>query len=733
MTWRWHPDPIALRRGARAALVIPLVFFLADQAIGDADALIFVIFSAFSLLVMGDFGGPRRSRRLAYLGAVVAGMILVALGTLVSGTALGGAAGMLVVAFAIGFATVFGGYFGAAETALLLPFVIATLVPAPPSSIPDRAGAWLLAGLVSTLAASFLWPRPDRVLLPRRTADALLAVATVVADRGAPVSLSEAREAARAARREYSAAARRPAGLDPRDRAYVELLAELEQVIDMVRIPFQGASATVRPSTSEGDRLTTSVLDALRASAGVLDRGASPDLPAIDEARRAHRLALDRWAVEQLEAGRPAEEVLDGLDYDHTLRVISYLAIGLEGSAVIAARGRPETAVRLPVAVAQRAGVGGLVGHVEQTVRTHLDPRSPVLHNSIRLAIGLALSVFLARTLDLQHAYWVVLGTISVLRSSALDTGRSTIQALTGSVIGIAVGGLFATLAGNDPTLMWIAIPFTVFLAAYAPTALGFLVGQAAFTTNLIVIFNLIAPVGWQVGLVRIEDVGLGVAVSVVAGALLWPRGARQELGRSVSSFYRAVAGYLGRAFDRVLGVDMSTDVEPLRADAVRAGDRATEALQALLAERGVKHLSPDTAAAMVTLGNQLTLAADALTVVAGDLGYRAESCMDEAVAIRAEVRALLTKVERLAGRLENALSATATSSEPSSTPEASVETFRAAALGCLRRADGERAIHSALALVIAAEWAQNLARVEADLEQHVSAAVAAARIPWWR
>ena len=76
--------------------------------------------------------------------------------------------------------------------------------------------------------------------------------------------------------------------------------------------------------------------------------------------------------------------------------------------------------------------------------------------------LRLAFSVLLARTLGLGHAFWVVLGTLSVLRSNALGTGRTTIQALAGSVIGFVAGGLFAAVAGNDPVLMWIAMPIAV-------------------------------------------------------------------------------------------------------------------------------------------------------------------------------------------------------------------------------------------------------------------------------
>jgi hypothetical protein len=37
------------------------------------------------------------------------------------------------------------------------------------------------------------------------------------------------------------------------------------------------------------------------------------------------------------------------------------------------------------------------------------------------------------------------------------------------------------------------------------------------------------------------------------------------------------------------------------------------------------------------------------------------------------------------------------------------------------------------MAVVMAGEWVQYLARLEADLEGAVSAAVEAARKPWWR
>ena len=720
-------DPVALRRAARAAVVIPLALLLARLLIGNAQALIFIIFGCFALLVMADFGGPRPARTIAYLGAVVAGAVLVGLGTLASATPAGGAAAMLVVGFALAFTAIFGGYIAASQTGLLLAFVISLSLPATTSAIPGRVGGWMLAGLLSTLAAAFLWPRPGMGDLPSRAADAFLAVAEVVAT-PAPGSFADARKAVRASRAEYTASARRPAGLSRTDRAYFEIFSTLDQFIDLVERPFSASTTRVRPRTAEGKRLTAALLDALRASAAVLKGGAPPDLGAVDRARTDHRAALDRWVIEQLEAGRPAGEVLDGHDYDQTLRVISYLAMGLGGNAVIAAGRRLDRTVQLPPVVPRRDGPGGVVLRVLRTIQAHLEPRSAVLHNSLRLAIGLAASVYLARTLGFSHSFWVVLGTLQVLRTSALGTGRTTVQALVGNVLGVLVGGLFAAFAGSNPLLMWIALPVGVFVAAYAATTVGFVLSQAAFTVNLIIVFNLISPAGWQVGLVRIEDVAVGAAVSVAAGVLLWPRGARHDLARSVSSFYRATAEYLRATFDQLLGLEVGSDIDARRRRAIRARDRAGESLQVLLSERGARHLDPEVAAAMVTGGAQGMLVADALDFVATDLGYRAHGCPAGAAEIQTEVLPLLAHLTGLADRLEGGLSSGA-KPEP-----VSVQALRAGALRCLDpKVDDPVARRSTLALVIAGEWVLNLERLEAVLEEPVSAAVAASQIKWWR
>ena len=107
---------------------------------------------------------------------------------------------------------------------------------------------------------------------------------------------------------------------------------------------------------------------------------------------------------------------------------------------------------------------------------------------------------------------------------------------------------------GTGPTALWVALPIAVLVAGYAPGTAPFAVGQAAFTITVMVIFNLLVPIGWQVGLLRIEDVAIGCAVSVVVGLLFWPRGAGGIVGTDLADAFRRAAAYLTEAVDWALG-----------------------------------------------------------------------------------------------------------------------------------------------------------------------------------
>ncbi|HEX9338190.1 MAG TPA: FUSC family protein, partial [Pseudonocardiaceae bacterium] len=221
-------------------------------------------------------------------------------------------------------------------------------------------------------------------------------------------------------------------------------------------------------------------------------------------------------------------------------------------------------------------------------VSRHASLRSVWFLNSVRGAVALAAAIAVADATGVQHGFWVVLGTLSVLRTSAAATGATALRALLGTVIGFAVGAALLLVIGTSAGALWTALPVAVLVAAYAPGALPFAAGQAAFTVVISVLFNLLVPVGWQIGVVRIEDVAIGCAVSLVVGVLFWPRGAGSLVADDLADAFRAGGAYLSDSAQWALG--LRTDV-PAATSAIAAGARLDDALRGFLAEQGAKRV----------------------------------------------------------------------------------------------------------------------------------------------
>ncbi|HEY0277950.1 MAG TPA: FUSC family protein, partial [Solirubrobacterales bacterium] len=295
-----------------------------------------------------------------------------------------------------------------------------------------------------------------------------------------------------------------------------------------------------------------------------------------------HR-AIGRSFIARLGQHMPeddAQRVTEELNEAYRLRSLAYGALQIGRHAIQASGGEgpPE-----PTLTATRSGLR----EGRRIAGSHAGFRSVWFRNSLRGAIGLALAVLVAKVTDAQNGFWVVLGTISVLRSSALATGTTAVEAITGTGIGIVVGGLLVWAIGDHTWLLWTVFPLAVLLGAYSPRAISFVAGQAGFTIVIVVLFNLLNPIGWKVGLIRIEDVAIGCAISLVTGFLFWPRGAADVLRASIGAAYESAARYLDVTIATMLGVRESGPIEPVAVEASEAALRLDETVREYLAENG--------------------------------------------------------------------------------------------------------------------------------------------------
>jgi uncharacterized membrane protein YccC len=613
------PGRASLRSAARAAIVMPAVFAFADKVIGDPQTTIFAAFGSFAMLVFADFTGPQRSQFVAYLALAGVGAANVVLGTLCSQNAWLAAAAMALVGFAILFSGAINGYFAAAGTAALLTFVLPVTIMAPLSAIPARLEGWALAAAAGICAHMLLWPARPRDTRRADAARACIAIAdladsVLAGDRpGIEARADMAREAVDGLRRRFLAPPHGPTGPTA---ALTSLVDELDWLLSFLVSPAD--SPPLELGRNENAEAMAATIAVLHASSARLDgRDEHPDLARLDEAEEAVEQGLD-GRIREL-APVPDEQALEfELEPAFRVRSISHAVRQIARYALVAS---PTAAPELH---GSRVVGWGSVGRrarsalrsAEQFVVEHASARSVWFRNSFRGAAGLAIAVYVAQQSGLQHAFWIVLGTLSVLRSNALGTGSSIVSALAGTAVGLLVGAALVIAIGTHEPVLWAVLPLAILLAAYAPRAISFAAGQAGFTVVLFVLFNLIQPTGWEVGLVRIEDVAIGFAVSLGVGLLFWPRGAAAVLRENLAAAYARSADYVAAAARQLLGEgDPSRSAGAARA-AAAAVHRLDDAFRQYLGERSARPASVEAVGTLVTGAARVRRAGQSLSAL---------------------------------------------------------------------------------------------------------------------
>ncbi len=708
----------ALTTAARAAIVMPLVFAIADKLIAKPQTSIFAAFGSFAVLVLVEFGGAPSTRLRAYLGLACFGTALIALGTVCSrdiwlATGMTAAAG-----FAVLFAGAFSGYIQAGTTAAIVTFVLAVTIAAPDSAIPDRLEGWGLANGVGLWAVMLLWPPRRREDLRRETAAALRAIADLIdagADPAAEVA-QRARTAVAGLRRSSLGAQHRPGGPTGTTAALVSLPDELDWLLAFLA-PGEDA-APLQLACPEDAAALAATAAVLRGSADVLERRQRRvAVEPLDSAREAVARALVR-RLSTIPATATAATATEALEPPFRIRVVTYSARQIAGYALRAAGAdAQELDGREAVLPATRASLEA----TEHAVVDHASFHSVWFQNSARGAIGLAAAVYVAQRTGVQHGFWVVLGMLSVLRSNALGTGWSILSALAGTAAGLVAGALLVIGIGTHETVLWAVLPVAVLLAAYAPRAISFAAGQAGFTVVLFILYNIIKPIGWRVGVVRVEDVAIGFAISLGVGLLFWPRGAGALLRNQLATAYaRAVDSAVTTTRQLIDGDDPVTAAAAARAAEV-ALHRLDDAFRQYLTERSASAIDVDDVAALVAGATRVNRAAQSLAAL-GQLaggGARLATCARN---LDRELHALQSWYVTLGYDIVNG--------RPVPPPHLRDGEGRSRLLACIRQAAGggdEPDVRASLVLLWVSQHLDSLWRLEEHLEARANAARAAA------
>jgi uncharacterized membrane protein YccC len=551
--WLKAKDPglVAVKRSVRVSLATCIGFYFSLYVVRDTQMAFYASFGCIALGALSDVTGEPWQRTKTYAAALIAGIVLVTLGTLLAFNTWAAVAGMLVVGFVVAYAGVGGPRVVGAATGLQLLYILPSFPPYVPEALGSRLIGLVLAVALLATADRVVWPPPVPTPFSRRLAEAIHGVRDRIERLLEPDGDGQRRsetDSSISLRLSSIPPLQRPTGPGRRDRAAMQaatLLRGLEaRVAALSELTDRDHRARIQYL---GGKLLDVAARSLGQSANALD-GADVESGSTEPNPGSVETALSEY-VERREALAGSSRI------DHDLRLRLRFAVAAEELAIwtrdlaVATRIMLGERVREPRARAIAEPFWYATRSTPSLwymrIRGHLTPRSVFFQNAIRLALGLAAARLVAGLLDLSHGFWVLLATLTLMRASVAATRAALVPAFVGTVIGGLVTALVLGLAGADSNVYEIAFPFVLVLGLAAGRVAGPLVGQASFTLVVALLFAQIAPVTWRLAEVRIADVVLGGLLGAVIGLLVWPRGATGEMRRTAKRSLDAAANDL--------------------------------------------------------------------------------------------------------------------------------------------------------------------------------------------
>ncbi|MFM8774022.1 MAG: hypothetical protein ACKOFP_09365, partial [Actinomycetota bacterium] len=255
MALRIHdPGHIALRRGIRAAIGVPIAVGIALILVPNTPGGLIAAFGSLGLIATCDFGGSTRRRFTSLIGAASVGAIVICIGVLAGLTLVSAVLVTLIVGTGLAFSAVLHGSIASGAPAMTVVYVAATTVAVPLDRAWTLLAGWAIAVAVAIPVSMLVLPRRNVAPVRQACARALLAAADAAESRSAGhgVNAEALQQAQDDLQKSYLGNPFRASGLNDRDRSLIVLVGQVQALLAaFARSEVYAMPPCSRPQTRE--------------------------------------------------------------------------------------------------------------------------------------------------------------------------------------------------------------------------------------------------------------------------------------------------------------------------------------------------------------------------------------------------------------------------------------------------------------------------------------------------
>ena len=165
---------------------------------------------------------------------------------------------------------------------------------------------------------------------------------------------------------------------------------------------------------------------------------------------------------------------------------------------------------------------------------------------ALRLMLSIGVAAVVSQEFPIQRSYWVVLTVAIVLRPDFGSVFARALQRGIGTMVGAVLGAIILVVIPAGPLLLLVCAVFAGLLPYGRDRNWGLF---STFLTPLVVILiDLLHPVGWSLALDRLIDTALGCAIVLLVGYAPWPSSWHAHLPEQLAVALDSVARYTEQA-----------------------------------------------------------------------------------------------------------------------------------------------------------------------------------------